>query len=319
MAHMTICATALFFAKYVGEPIRRRLTASEHKQLSEETECDDPFIQQKPLHFRIFDLPPELQIAAFEQLIESWSLKISTHQNSCRREVLCSISVGLLHPCSGTESVLKCQIYISSILHLQLIHPHVRPIVLEVFRKKYTGTVIWSACGINTNAAHVKWRPPEATRHLLTTKTSKVEILRVVRPCYVKRLFPVAKIMYHVRSDPLRWTLNPSFAISIMQHDADLDIVWVCRTILTDGWHDQESDHLHITYDYMMRFYTNISRTKETEIVVQLKPTETGLVVTKRWSRPSRASLSPLWMEKLRVVKKMEWKKPRALLSWRIP
>lgn len=98
-AHMAFFVTASFFTQYIDEPIPRRLTAPKNKQLSQKTERDNVSMQQGSPYFRIHDPPPELQIAVFEQLIESWDLKISTHQNSCRLVILRSINVGPSRPC----------------------------------------------------------------------------------------------------------------------------------------------------------------------------------------------------------------------------
>lgn len=101
-------------------------------------------------------------------------------------------------------------------------------------------------------------------------------------------------------------------------------IVRICRAILTDRWQEQEIDHYHANYDYRLRFYTNISSTKDTEVVALLKPAEAGLIVTKRWCHPSGDRLAIFWMvesemEKVRGVKTTGRNTSRALffLSWR--
>lgn len=66
MAHMAICTIAYFFTKSIDEPVRRRLTASEDKQSSKQSDYDDLAGQHGPPYFRIFDLPTELQLASFE-------------------------------------------------------------------------------------------------------------------------------------------------------------------------------------------------------------------------------------------------------------
>lgn len=205
-------------------------------------------------------------------------------------------------------------------LQLQLVPPHLRSIVLEVFRKKYTGRAAWSACGASINATDVKWRPSEAIRHLLTTKVSNADAPGVIWPCYVKRLFPATNITYHVQSATLRQPCGPSIAAIIMQGDANPQIEEACRMLLTDCWQEHEKDLCHIDYNYMVLFHANVLALKHTEVVAQLKPTEADLRVAKIWRQLSRDSSLDLWIvesetEKVSVVKTTVMKKSMRWLS----
>lgn len=271
------------FTKYVRAPVVRIRKDRFVKKPSRSPELTALCPAPRPPHFRLLDLPVELQISIFDHVVEPWSLSISTHEDSCLGDFLCSIDYGFVSPGPCKRTVLKCSKQIRSMLNLLLIHPALKPIMLNVIDKRYTCHASWSSCGVYCDAGKTLWQVPKAIRQLVMSRTPRIAILGIVPPCAVRRLFPKSRIMYHDPTTPLKSMLKPNVARSILNGNLDDVIETLSDGLLVSRWRKWSPCYCcDVHTAYTVQFHTNILLTPDREVLVRLLPTLTGLAVASK-------------------------------------
>lgn len=284
------------WTKYVRAPLVRMQRDRFLKKSNKKTKPNVAPQRKGSLHFSFLDLPTELRLAIFEHVIESWSLSMSSHDDACLGDFLCSIDYGFVNPGSFKKIILKSSKDLRSMLNLLSICKVLYPVVLDLIDKRYTGHAKWSSCGVYYDSGTAAWHVPKVIRTLIMRKTWRIAILGLVPPCAVRRLFPWARITYHVPITPFTSRSEPTAVTSILSGNLDDLMERLSHGLLVSRWQRWSSCNCLDDTQYMVQFHSNILPTPDTEVLARLRPLSTGLIVVSKWVA-TRDTIMSFWMD----------------------